>query len=100
MVSRKVFLEVIEKLQVLFPEPAMSEKQFMLYYEALSPDFTDEQFLKQVNSVIKNCFKFPPIAAFYREDATPAPTVDYGVVKPADTEKIRKILAEYEGPTS
>ena len=66
MISKNAFLKGIKKLEEIF-DGKMTERQVELYYETLSPDFTDEDFNKQLNHVLKESFKFPPpIAAFYR----------------------------------
>lgn len=68
MISKKHFLEQIKKLNVLFPDSALSDQQVAMYYEVLSQDFNDAQFDEAFNLAVKNSFKFPPIAAFYRKD--------------------------------
>jgi hypothetical protein len=93
MISKNVFLDQIEKIQTFLPEPKMSEAAIMLYYDFMSPDFTDEEFIQAANLAVKNNFKFPPVAAFYREHkphCVPSP------VTAEESEIIRKTRAKYE----
>ena len=60
MISKNAFLKGIKKLEEIF-DGKMTERQVELYYETLSPDFTDEDFNKQLNHVLKESFKFPPL---------------------------------------
>lgn len=97
MISKKIFLEQIEKLQTAFDEE-VSESRFRVYYDTLSSDFTDKDFLEQVNVVLRNNFKFPAIAAFYRGEGGEL----YVPPKPLTPEEIalreirRKMLREME----
>ena len=68
MVTKEHFLKQVKKLNTLFPETAINVEQATIYYEMLSPDFNDEQFDVALNIALKNSFKFPPIAAFYKKD--------------------------------
>jgi len=66
MISKNVFLGKIEDLQQLFNHE-LSAKQIDMYYEKLSKDMSDRQFLDRVQQVIENEYRFPPIASFYRD---------------------------------
>lgn len=74
MITKSVFLKTVKNLEEIF-EHELTERQIELYYETMSPDFTDAQFLKQANAALKNSFKFPPIAAFYKD--APETMADY-----------------------
>lgn len=96
MVSKKIFLEQIKKLQSTFDQ-TISEDRIRLYYNALAPDFDDTTFDAAVNFALKNSFKFPPVAAFYKKD----PLADalsgvYSPVTEAESIKLRKALAKYD----
>ena len=90
MISKKHFVAQIKKLETIFDQE-LSARQVELYYETLSPDFIDEEFTKQLNHVLKNSFKFPPIAAFYKADPEATEQV-YSPVTAEESAKIRRIL--------
>lgn len=94
MITEKVFLDAIDKLNSIFPENALSPEAAKIYYETMSPDFTDEQFTKQVNVALKNSFKFPPIAAFYK-GMNDLPEV-FEPVNPQESAAIRRTLEKYD----
>jgi hypothetical protein len=67
MISKKHFLNQMKKLMTIYDEQ-ISTDRLLAYYDAMSTDFTDEQFDLALNLALKNSFKFPPIAAFYKKD--------------------------------
>jgi 2-oxo-4-hydroxy-4-carboxy--5-ureidoimidazoline (OHCU) decarboxylase len=94
MISRKHFAAQIKKLNTIYPDSAINDEQAALYYEAMSPDFNDEQFDKALNLALKNSFKFPPIAAFYHRD--PLADVLQGVYSPVTAEESKLLRATME----
>jgi hypothetical protein len=96
MISKKHFAEQIGKLNTIYPESAISTAQAAVYYEVMSPDFTDEQFDAALNMALKNSFKFPPIAAFYKKDpGAPEPLKVYDPLTKEETAAIRRTLDQY-----
>jgi acetone carboxylase gamma subunit len=96
MISRKHFAAQIKRLSDIFPDSTISDKQAMLYYEVMSPDFTNEQFDVALNMALKNSFKFPPIAAFYKKDpGAPEPLKVYDPLTKEETAAIRRTLDQY-----
>lgn len=72
MIGKKIFLEKIKMLQTLYGQ-ALTKEQVDIYYNKLSADMSDSDFIKQVDVVVESWFplfqaehRFPPIAAFYR----------------------------------
>lgn len=97
MISKKHFLAQMQKLNEIFPDSAISDAQAKHYYEAMSADFTDAQFDTALNFALKTSFKFPPIAAFYKQDpAAPVAKTVYEPVTPEESKSIRAVLAKYE----
>jgi hypothetical protein len=96
MISRKHFLAQVKKINTLYPESAINNAQAEIYYEFLSTDFNDEQFDAALNMALKNSFKFPPIAAFYKKDpGAPEPLKVYGPLTKEETAAIRRTLDQY-----
>jgi len=94
MISKKHFAEQVGKLNVIYPESALSAEQAALYYEMMSSDFTDEQFDVALNLAVKNSFKFPPIAAFYKKD--PDRPDDKKVYEPVTAEESKYIREAFK----
>lgn len=95
MVSKQHFLKQMTKLMIICDEQ-VSDERIKAYYEVLSPDFTNEQFDKALNLALKNSFKFPPIAAFYKADPSqPAPLMVNEPVTPEESRAIREVLNRY-----
>jgi hypothetical protein len=93
MISKKHFLAQMKKLNTIYPDSAINDAQALIYYETMANDFTDEQFTKQLNFVLKNSFKFPPIAAFYKVDPdAPVPIPVYDPVTPEESIRLRRVL--------
>ena len=84
----------VKKLKTIFPDSAISSEQALIYYETMSPDFTDEQFDVALNLAIKNSFKFPPIAAFYKKD--PDRPEDKKVYEPVTAEESKYIREAFK----
>lgn len=89
MISKKHFLKQIDKLNTIYPDKPLTDEQALIYYEVLSPDFTDAQFDTALNLALKNSFKFPPIAAFYHRD--PLADVLKGVYSPVTPEESKRL---------
>jgi hypothetical protein len=95
MISKKHFLEQMEKLMTIYDEQVGTER-LLAYYETMSPDFTDEQFDVALNFATKNSFKFPPIAAFYKKDENrPEPLKAYDPPTKEEAEALRRTLDQY-----
>jgi hypothetical protein len=95
MISKKHFLEQVDKLMLIYDEQ-ISTPRAMAYYEMLSQDFTDEQFDAAVNMALKSSFKFPPIAAFYRKDVnTVEEKTVYEPVTLDESQLIKGVLDRY-----
>jgi len=93
MISKKHFLAQVKKLNIIYPESAINSEQALIYYDVMSSDFTDDQFDVALNLALKNSFKFPPIAAFYK-GGTDADNV-YAPVTAEESARIRKTLESY-----
>ena len=95
MMTKKHFLAQMEKLQAIFDEQVPMER-LALYYGVMAQDFTDEQFDAAVNRALRDCFKFPPVAAFYKKDPNAAePPKVYAPMTKEEAEAIRRTLDQY-----
>jgi hypothetical protein len=73
MIEKEHFFREIKKLETIFNDK-LTPGQLTGYYEAMSHDFTNEEFTQTLNHVLKDSFKFPPpIAAFYKGKAPDVP---------------------------
>lgn len=95
MISKKHFLNQMKKLMTVYDEQVSTDR-LLAYYDAMSTDFTDEQFDAALNLALKNSFKFPPIAAFYKKDPTAAePLKAYEPLSAEENAAIRRTLDQY-----
>ena len=79
----------------LLPEPPPTDDIMMEYYAVLSKDFNDDEFERRLGRVIRNSFKFPPVAAFYKEDPQQEPQT-FEPVTPEEARQI-KLAREQHG---
>lgn len=64
--TKELFLKGMDRLNLFFPQNALSVKQIELYYSQLS-DYSNEIFKVTVDTIVSECEFMPTVARFKSE---------------------------------